>query len=1069
MIPYVLKIHGVRDFSSCSIALGEANEHILITGPNGVGKSTLTFCIGAILYSAKVEIEGLRSNNLAADKPWNARMTLVFKNEGSARIDGPPFIAFELAVHQPIKNGIIQKEYRILTGETEEQLTNVTSYTSGNTTGRNFSAYREDLRSKYKIDPDLYYLIWYQQEVNQFAAMNPEERFRQFSNMFDIADMQNQWETALESVKEVEREIEHLSSVVRAAESNLRVAENDLTNFQNNRRRLIENGSKYYTFMTLLLQKFTSELEKERAILLQLEEEKKELLQKQSEYSQHEKAAIQHLEKLKAESKEIEKQLTEKKVELEGWQDKATTLRKDYEQLFKQLEAISEKARRLRFDEETTFAKYDATVAQKKQLEEQEKQLQHNETLLKKQEQRIVREQAQIETNQQTFQLQLEKAYKAVNLYTSSSHIETLIQQANMKQQEIFKEQQLAIPKINEHEQKIQQLRKKQVRSTRQQQGLQDLRKKGMEAYTLRELIELAPNAPLKLEEKIEAIKYTIFYNGANYRPMNDLYYVSLKQVVPNRIIVNLPQLGLQMRSGLSEQMQNYANKALWWVEQFFIKTPQIENGILFDERGSRGAQEQLQYILSDAAIQQMLQEQESLLASLKQQQTKLDEQYNSNQISIQQLHGEKREIQEAESILLREGELEHYKKQLVHLEEQLSTIYDEQSAIEQRQKKIQKQLAGTVHEFQLLEKECQIYDELGAAAEQQRRLQLLEAQLKTVQKNVTELNQQRGNLVTELTSKTNEVHLQSNETRKRKVDVELAIERLTKNDLNSKNNKDRMETLDAEQQSLTIKLQELAQILPLEASVMDEGVSMNLGKEALRNGTVQYAAAFENARTEKVNVNAEKNYEVMKNDFDRKKNDLATAEILLEENANRAAENEDRLETTINMHLTKINLLFQKYMDKFHFEGKIEKERVTEKTGRIKYLLFVKARKIGHGGDMEDVSVKARHGKVGKGVSGGEESLSSLLFALALLQNLSIAPSYIVLDEFDSALDDERKDKVFDLYAKELKRKLIILSPKGHDSSYYNYFSKAFIIEHDSSIPKSFIRGVEKKGKMLS
>lgn len=60
---------------------------------------------------------------------------------------------------------------------------------------------------------------------------------------------------------------------------------------------------------------------------------------------------------------------------------------------------------------------------------------------------------------------------------------------------------------------------------------------------------------------------------------------------------------------------------------------------------------------------------------------------------------------------------------------------------------------------------------------------------------------------------------------------------------------------------------------------------------------------------------------------------------------------------------------------------------------------------------------MKARGGKVGKGVSGGEESLSSLLFALALFQTIEASPGYIVLDEFNSALDKGRKDKVIELY----------------------------------------------------
>ncbi len=149
--------------------------------------------------------------------------------------------------------------------------------------------------------------------------------------------------------------------------------------------------------------------------------------------------------------------------------------------------------------------------------------------------------------------------------------------------------------------------------------------------------------------------------------------------------------------------------------------------------------------------------------------------------------------------------------------------------------------------------------------------------------------------------------------------------------------------------------------------------------------------------------------------------------------------------------------------MGQFQFEGDISWDSYEDRKKRTHFNLFIKARKEGHRGTMEDVSTKARGGRVGKGVSGGEESLSSLLFALALLQNLQTTPGFIVLDEFDSALDENRKVKVFDLYVHELKRKLIILTPKSHEETYLNKFSKAFVVQHDPTVPKSRVVGIIK------
>src|SRR4051794_25560853 len=90
----------------------------------------------------------------------------------------------------------------------------------------------------------------------------------------------------------------------------------------------------------------------------------------------------------------------------------------------------------------------------------------------------------------------------------------------------------------------------------------------------------------------------------------------------------------------------------------------------------------------------------------------------------------------------------------------------------------------------------------------------------------------------------------------------------------------------------------------------------------------------------------------------------------------------------------------------KVGFDGEIDWDMHEDKKGTTRYYLYLRAKKHGHRMAMEDVSVKARDGRQGVGLSGGEKLLVSLLHALALLQTIQTNPSFIVLNEFDSALD---------------------------------------------------------------
>ena len=760
----------------------------------------------------------------------------------------------------------------------------------------------------------------------------------------------------------------------------------------------------------------------------------------------------------------LSQQLTQITNQLQQQQNEDTQQQKLQQQLEQQLEAIDEKRKHLRFDAETAQRKLEETKNQLVMITNQLDELSNQQTQLRKQERELNQEKVLLKVTSSQLKDQITKAEKHKAIYVSSAQIEQQINTLSLQNERDFERIQLLTMELKMMEQNVKQYEQKKVISNRQQQGLLHLKQQQIEAYPLRELIELMPSAPLQLEKQLEGIKYTIFYVGKNYKPVNDLYYVSLQQLVPTESISKLPEYGLQIRSDLTELQGNYANKALWWVKQFFLESPKIEQGLLYDTRGIRGAQEAAQYILSDVAIERLLQEVQQTYSKTKSEQQQLEQQYSENQRQLKQLQGHLHTMQLAESTLLKQTDYASYIQQLELVEQKLSALYDEQTAIEIQQDKLKSEHSEGKYNLDFYEQQWKIHEELGAFAEQQMQLQQIEQARKYLQQNIRALTTEQDIKEHEITQQKRKQLRLGEQQQEFDSDLKIVESQITGYELTIKKAKEKLDLDETMKSRCELDMIELEQVLPQEAQQLDEQLATNLSLTMLQAESEQAKAELRNARLEKINENAQQNYDQQKADFDKKNAYLAKSEQLLESNTIRANELEDRLETTITMHLIKINTLFQKYMDLFQFEGQVEKERIEEKSGRVNFRLYIKARKIGHQGALEDVSMKARSGKVGLGVSGGEESLSSLLFALALLQNLATSPGYIVLDEFDSALDDERKNKVFNLYAEELQRKLIIVSPKGHDETYYNCFSKVFIVEHDATIPKSTIRGIQNK-----
>ncbi|AEH54599.1 SMC domain protein [Heyndrickxia coagulans 2-6] len=451
-------------------------------------------------------------------------------------------------------------------------------------------------------------------------------------------------------------------------------------------------------------------------------------------------------------------------------------------------------------------------------------------------------------------------------------------------------------------------------------------------------------------------------------------------------------------------------------------------------------------------------------LDALKIKASKLEQKIQSDTEQFQILNSEIQKVKEAEAFMtqkheraLRKQKLEETKAAQSQCRQAIQKLDEERNHIFQIQ-------AVQQHELAMINLELEFYKELGKRKEkfdQLRKLSDLENEKK---KEIKHLNAAREELELKIDEQGKQIRKLESKLDTTNDQIE-DINRNTDSTQKQQNREqDRLETYQAALVKTMQQIQEMQNLAPdlyaefsasFEKSTHASEVALN---KQLENGMVK----FDNARhQEGIDPAAEDNYRKAKEEFERLETEYQQSKILLENDKERTAKLKEDLETTINMRVLEINKRFAVYMAAFQFQGEISWDPREDKKGRTHFHLYLKARKEGHRGTMEDVSVKARGGRVGKGVSGGEESLSSLLFALALLQNLETTPGFIVLDEFDSALDEQRKSKVFDLYVEQLKRKLIILTPKTHEAEYVNRFKIAFVVQHDPSIPKSKVTGI--------
>ncbi|MFC0470133.1 chromosome segregation protein SMC [Halalkalibacter kiskunsagensis] len=1064
MIPWRLTFSGIRDYEPTQLNLSGKDSHVMITGPNGAGKSTITFCMGAVLYSSKVDIEGLKSRNLPQEQTWKGKISLLFKNEGAMKIDAPSYVEFSLHIAQE-PGQPIKKEFFIFSGEEIDEWETPIKFTSGDRFN-NFTAYRKALGQKYKIDPDLFYLIWYQQEVNQFAVMSPEERFRIFSEMHGIDQVQRNWEESMEKLKDTKETLGSAEINVKHKKQLLSLSKNALDRFLANKNRL-ESGAKLYIGSLLQLEvHYKNEKDQLEDIIEQIREEIEEEKERVAAKKEQQELIETEIKQLKADNEWLLQQIEKEETKENELSQKISENELKINELEQELKSILERKQFIRRTEPEVRDELDTLTISQKETNERFKKVQDRLSEMDRHWRLIVEQMATLE---QVIKGDNEAAvlHKERLARYKSSHVVQVDIDRLENDLTTFRNKKIDIERrLVELTRERELLDQNRDLSERQIESLQFFKEKRIEAYPLRELVELDEEARLKDEHMFDAMKYTIFFEGKSLNPPNDLYHVPLMKLVPNRSVTRLPHLHLKMKSGIGAK-EPQAMKALWWIEQLFTQGKvRMENGSLVDSFGYRGPQEKDRFILSAKALMARKQAVMQQIESDKKARENLNESIEHTTKIHQELNSIIHRVKESEAFMTLEEERRQRTQKLEEETNKKDELESEQKLLEAERDALMRKQVKQENLQKELNDEKQFYNELGQMSDKYEALHSLK---KKNENDTKDLDRQKQ-LNKDLDEQQEYLEKKIRRTERKggtiqdQIDSEIGRIRTNEKQLQTK-----QEDLDVKKEQIVLCIKELNEMKGLVFEIYNECSSeLDRGKlltiSRLLHNSDLGKANFNNARHEDgIDPEAEANYQTIKNEYDRLDSEYKRTKVLLEQDTERAEELRNNLEITINMRVLEIQQRFKTYMNEFQFEGDISWESYEDRRKRTHFNLYIKARKEGHKGALEDVSVKARGGKVGKGVSGGEESLSSLLFALALLQNLQTTPGFIVLDEFDSALDENRKVKVFDLYVQQLQRKLIILTPKSHESKYHSRFSKAFIVKHDPTVPKSNVVGIVK------
>lgn len=1062
MYPLSIKLHGIRDFAPRRIDLGNPGDDVLIGGKNGSGKSTLVYAMSFALVSAKVSVDGLRSKLTRREAdPWHARVGILFHNPpGEDQKDAPEYVELLVDVRSPAASERKNITYALFGGDVPDKLQLLRKFP----TRREAYEYYRDV---FDIDADGYFMFWYQGSIADFANISDAARFQRVAEMFKLDDIQREWLAARVEMKRAEEEFEEAKNIALNRKRRLHELEkfkNALEQRDNRRRQgllLLTAGLKALCALIEKEEEQTRQklqgIEREYTKLAEQQDQiDRRLKEKQDELvgKEREQAAKQ------AQSKDLNASLQQLTSQLKQW-------REEREKLQKKVAAIEEKMKHIYRSRAELFK-------EKGQLENVITTLEraigeHNKRYneLNGEQSRLNQAIGALNNQRQTGEEKLRKLRAADVELPSAAVLEQQVAEKAGRHDELVRQEGALQDSVQAGQQELERLEKQQtLLLPEQEQVLETYRRAGIEAVAFGELFEVRAGTDReKTEKMLGPLKHTVFVGQRldAVAPKRSFYVVPVNEFYKggffgrtekNYQLLEYLQLVPEVRDRCSAE---FIAGIQHWLAQVVLTGDKLQlrgklvlrQGILWDSFGARGpvapgeaigvsalemARRNARAALEQA--QKQLQDVQAQLSSLRSDLQEERDRY-ARRLEVD------RELPRAEKALaLVNQELQQVTEKLTLVEQEigeLSVLLRQQEKELDSKRQSLKQVDGELAVYAEYEREAgsisrirelnQLIEKTNAQREaEQRQYDSLYEQLETLGREMRETRAALNDLKDRLGSVNND--LGRKETEKNTV-----WERAETLSLEAGEYRDKLTGLQDRYAAVIKHITRHGQWLE------PEFTGREFNRDNLTRKVREGDGMLQDAEARQVDEEAREKYEEYLYEFEAASKELEESHLRFEQLKKREEEQRDRYAKAVYLRWQRTNRLFSAFMERLGMVGEIRSLPPEEDTRNPGYRweLHV-ATKVGH----RPEKVNPESGKiVGEGISGGERAAVSLVFALALLCDIQNRPPFYVLDEFDSALDEERKHEIFDLYKEMLQRKLLVISPKVHGDRYLDRFGK--------------------------